>query len=674
MKYQYQSFTNTNSIRLLRFKEDSPTDKSNIHISLVAYSLENAPPYHALSYCWGTQKAKKQIDCDGQSLNITPSLHLALQHLGELLPREQQPGSDVWLWIDQICINQQDVPERNHQVNMMGKIYSQALRTVIWLGPDSNFAEPAFGLVQKIHAVVEKDYPDHENTPLFTVPKYDENLHEEMNKKRGLPDLESEQWTALQELLDAEWFTRVWIFQEAILSRQDPIIFCGKEKCSWNVFSTACAWAWRMDYHEEGYLPRSISNIESIRRVWKQKDKWTMSGLLYLTFDVFNATNPSDKVFGLLGLAQHAGQSVPDADYKLTPAQTYCRMAKRLIHEDGNLAVLSLPTCRNQLVPDLYREFGRQASWENTPSWTPNFDTSLLTSEFVYAEEDKPTGMWKLDWRSHCKASGDEPARTRVSDFHPQTDNWPTLELHGLEIDEVDVCFEINSWTGLELQRLKLWKWVDPDLLEDTIGYQSKAAYLGQLKIKTHQLRTVYQGLRLPLVLRLWDQVLQTHPEVEMMTLAKSVWRATTAGMNLDRNPLTDSDFGNFAAYMVDMYSKWGNRFKSSGPRFHNSFRTLFSKHVDGGEKAQYEDAMRSACTIRRCFITKKGRVGVGSSSLRKGDTVAVIFGAGTPHLLRQYKNDWLFVGDCYLDGVMEGQSIEAWRRGETEEKRFSIH
>lgn len=670
MKYQHQALTQADSIRLLSFKQGSSTDRSGISISLVAYSLENAPPYHALSYFWGAQKARKQIDCDGQTMDITPSLHLALQYLKNCLPTEQQ-GSGVWLWVDQLCINQDDIPERNGQVNMMGRIYSQALRTIIWLGPDSGFAKSAFELIQQIYATVEKERPDHENTPVFTGQKYDEHFHGEMHKKRGLPDSKSKKWSDLQKLLSAEWFTRLWIFQEAVLSKQDPIIFCGKEKCSWNVFSTACAWLWWMDYYEEGYLPRSIANIECIRRVWKRKDKWTMAGLLYLTFDVFNATNPLDKVFGLLGLAKSSGQTVPDADYELTPAQAYCRVAKRLIHGDRNLTILSLPTCHTQLVPDLYRGFGRQASWEGTPSWTPSFDTCLLTSELVYAEEDKGSGMWTLDWRAHCKASGDEPVRTKT-DTIDLPDDWSILELYGLEIDEVDTCFEVNSFTGLEMQRLKLWQWIDPDLLEDTIGYQEKASYLGQLKIKAHQLQSVRQALRLPLILRLWDTLLQTYPETEMMNLAKSVWRATTAGMTLDRKPHKETDFAHFATYMVDMYSKWESKFKSSVPRFHDSFSFL-AKHADGGEKVQYEDDMRSACTIRRCFITKKGRVGVGCTSLAKGDTVAVIFGAGTPHLLRRYKEEWLFVGDCYLDGVMEGQSIEAWREGELEERRFVI-
>jgi hypothetical protein len=106
-------------------------------------------------------------------------------------------------------------------------------------------------------------------------------------------------------------------------------------------------------------VPVSVSNIESVRRVWKAKDKWAMSGLLYLTFDRFNATNVSDKVFGLLGLANNVGQAVPKVDYMLTLTEVYCYMAKYIIYTNRYLAILSLPLCYTQHVQDLYREFGR---------------------------------------------------------------------------------------------------------------------------------------------------------------------------------------------------------------------------------------------------------------------------------------------------------------------------
>jgi hypothetical protein len=46
------------------------------------------------------------------------------------------------LWIDALCISQDDVNERNHQVSQMAGIYSQAKRVVAWVrqSDDSTFA------------------------------------------------------------------------------------------------------------------------------------------------------------------------------------------------------------------------------------------------------------------------------------------------------------------------------------------------------------------------------------------------------------------------------------------------------------------------------------------------------------------------------------------------------
>lgn len=55
------------------------------------------------------------------------------------------------LWADAICINQDDVQEKGHQVNMMGKIYTKAIGVIVWLGQDyEGHAKRAFGLVERL--------------------------------------------------------------------------------------------------------------------------------------------------------------------------------------------------------------------------------------------------------------------------------------------------------------------------------------------------------------------------------------------------------------------------------------------------------------------------------------------------------------------------------------------
>jgi hypothetical protein len=41
------------------------------------------------------------------------------------------------LWVDAVCINQQDKSERNEQVRWMGEIYSSVQQVIIWLGKEA---------------------------------------------------------------------------------------------------------------------------------------------------------------------------------------------------------------------------------------------------------------------------------------------------------------------------------------------------------------------------------------------------------------------------------------------------------------------------------------------------------------------------------------------------------
>lgn len=83
--------------------------------------------YEALSYTWGSAHKQYDIEISGNTLPITENLHLALQHL-------RHPEEDRILWIDAICIDQDNVGERGHQVRQMASIYERVVRAIIWLG------------------------------------------------------------------------------------------------------------------------------------------------------------------------------------------------------------------------------------------------------------------------------------------------------------------------------------------------------------------------------------------------------------------------------------------------------------------------------------------------------------------------------------------------------------
>lgn len=84
------------------------------------------PKYKALSYTWGDGKERSNIYVNGKNLDITLSLATALHHL-----RSDQVKT-LKIWIDQICINQQDDAEKTEQVQLMDRIYRNAEEALVW--------------------------------------------------------------------------------------------------------------------------------------------------------------------------------------------------------------------------------------------------------------------------------------------------------------------------------------------------------------------------------------------------------------------------------------------------------------------------------------------------------------------------------------------------------------
>jgi hypothetical protein len=82
-------------------------------------------------------KEHRQIEIDGVVVEVRWNLWNALLEL-----RHEQDART--LWIDAICINQDDISERNHQVTQMGTIYKNSVRCVAWLGPSDSLLNDAF--------------------------------------------------------------------------------------------------------------------------------------------------------------------------------------------------------------------------------------------------------------------------------------------------------------------------------------------------------------------------------------------------------------------------------------------------------------------------------------------------------------------------------------------------
>jgi hypothetical protein len=111
-------------IRLLTLHDDD--DDAIVRCTIENISLYESPKYYALSYCWGNPGITEKVFVNGYEMRITTNLEAALRQL--------RSDGCTTVWIDALCINQDDQEEKNLQVLRMKTIYQKAEEVIIWLG------------------------------------------------------------------------------------------------------------------------------------------------------------------------------------------------------------------------------------------------------------------------------------------------------------------------------------------------------------------------------------------------------------------------------------------------------------------------------------------------------------------------------------------------------------
>ena len=187
------------SIRLMRILPQN--SHSEICCETKQFHMRDLPEYTALSYTWGSKDANYVIILEGSRRSVRKNLWRFLHQAKEL--KSEFTG---WLWIDALCINQNNTTERSQQVSVMPQIYSSAKEVLVWLGPSYHGSDEAM-------------------RELARSPSY-------WRPKRKFPKM----WTrksgpALLGLCMRPYWQRLWILQEIMLARAINIL-CGKDTVS----------------------------------------------------------------------------------------------------------------------------------------------------------------------------------------------------------------------------------------------------------------------------------------------------------------------------------------------------------------------------------------------------------------------------------------------------------
>ncbi|KAH6512285.1 hypothetical protein HBI81_231520 [Parastagonospora nodorum] len=394
--------------------------KDPIKCTFSLISLSNPPPFEALSYTWGSPEAERTIEVEGHEVSVTDNLYSALQHLRQ--------GRERIMWIDALCINQDDLNERTNQVAQMQYIYSLASTVTIFLGEAWEGSDVAMGFLQQMHA----------DPKLHFDPFLDPHI--EIQGMGLQSDILRDH---LISFFSLPWFTRVWTIQEYVLAQQITIQ-CGALSINGDIFLaifncfeihvSGCCQQASTFWNHRSSGPFSLSDhIEAVllMNAIKTHRAQMPVDIIFLASKFWSRRcfDPRDKFYGVSGLLGHAGIR---ADYTIPPAELYTRVAVNAIRQSRSLDILTY-MC------------GERESTFSLSSFVPDWTASLRSGEYdcvAFRIMILSAGLYNA-----CRGSS--------ADFNLLTsDQATTLGVVVDTIAEIVSSEEISGDEGPELQRL----------------------------------------------------------------------------------------------------------------------------------------------------------------------------------------------------------------------------
>ncbi|KAH6721662.1 heterokaryon incompatibility protein-domain-containing protein [Leptodontidium sp. MPI-SDFR-AT-0119] len=409
--YKYQEIPSENTIRILTLSPGPPG--ARLEGNLEFASLDDYPEYEAISYVWGDPTRCEEIIIEGKPLGLTQSIADALRRMRH----ETEPRR---LWADQICIEQDDLVERGHQVKLMGAIYKNTEKVLVWLGQDEkNHAKRALNQLETLQKVFK-------NRQLF------EQFTEVQKVK--LETFTDRSWWSLREFYLLPWFERVWIGQEA--GTAAPMeLFWGQEMFEWKTlffvsrimekFHKPLRVHFNLNVSVVTYLDGRFIPSED-RKSHESKDPRTSLVYELNRASERKSTDPRDRVFAMLGHFSAAvllEDSTPfEADYTRSTRDIYIDVAVRTLKGYPRLELL------------------------NSVQWHDDDDESLPSWVADWGNNSIRNLLGRRDALFH--AAGDSAHSFSIRE------NQPVLSIKGLQIDAIERVSNELKWTDFDFKHL----------------------------------------------------------------------------------------------------------------------------------------------------------------------------------------------------------------------------
>ena len=409
LKYRYRPLrTDGTEIRLLFLEGAEQYDDPLVcrlkHVALAATPDAQLQHYNALSYWWGPptfdngEPNTATMSLDGAQCLVNRTLADGVRQYRSL----GRAAGMLPIWVDALCINQSSNEEKSHQVRLMRRIYSGS-RTVFVHLHDQGFVEATTGgplpaltdsAMQFISSVtmkkklldslegLEYEYSDRDVVEPGRFGTILEARQVPLPANFQEPDL-AVCAPSFSRLLGSTWMSRIWVIQEVVASTSCNFMFGGPAEhlvslddlvaatwCLMWLYTSVDARRLR-EMLSSRYIPaRSAVATETLRFMLTAKTEQQVASLVELAtrFRLSGATNPRDKVYGLLGICNE-GEDLLLPDYDCSVETVYVESAVVMLDSGG-------PWALTYLLPEagMYQQTGDL----DLPSWVPEWCNPVM--------------------------------------------------------------------------------------------------------------------------------------------------------------------------------------------------------------------------------------------------------------------------------------------------------
>jgi Heterokaryon incompatibility protein (HET) len=648
--YTYTPLEDSEQIRLLTLNPGARNDQIQCSLStrdleygeewFLGGFVEEGAGYEALSYTWGQSTSRKLISINGATLLVTENLYAALLHLRD----EQKPRI---LWVDAICIDQQNLEERSTQVPLMFRIYGSATRVLVWLGEQSDDSDLALDVIASWS-----------RPSAVLVDRLSTN---------------SIEFKALDNLFARSWWNSSWVVQEVANSKIVEFVI-GYRHLPWEDFYHSLLHV----HYDEHRVAKDVGEVgldhrrnvaysllgvggyarpsDRLRQMSSTIDELAVAKagnfdqggfeILLPKFGHRQASDPRDKIYSILKIVSDDLQVLPD--YTKSVQTVYTDLVKTWISTQRTLDIL------------MCRPIG-ESNVQGLPTWALDWTQNFHPFDPVATQA--PAGF--VNETGHAK---NEVSKITIEHLDSPQDH---LLLSGFAYSKVARTVDDipNSHYLTEEWQHLVRAWEPKHVNKARLSLQSQRFDVYP-QAWTHQPDPLQEAR-----LKYWH-VLTAYSRT---LLFSSVYNSSSSNVSLSETINTSmKHVKDVPVKETHEYSRWVNYIErvSGGEE-------IGSSDEEAVELLPFISSLRQATIGRKLCALDSGDFALAPNATKVGDFICVLMGGRVPFILRPIgglDNSGLssslqvkLIGPCYVEGLVVAEELRRGRISNAELLNFSI-